>query len=57
VVGATTVAQESRVLLADEPVASLGPETAEAVLSLLQMLARTKEPCISLTWRSALRTE
>lgn len=37
---ARALAQESRVLLADEPVASLDPDTAVSVLSLLQSLAR-----------------
>ena len=39
---ARALAQESRILLADEPVASLDPETAASVLSLMQTLARTK---------------
>lgn len=39
---ARALAQESRILLADEPVASLDPETAASVLSLMQHLARTK---------------
>lgn len=39
---ARALAQESRVILADEPVASLDPQTAEAVLSLLRSLARDK---------------
>lgn len=38
---ARAIAQESRVLLADEPVASLDPETAVAILSLLRNLTRT----------------
>ncbi len=37
---ARALAQESRILLADEPVASLDPETAEAILELMQTLAR-----------------
>ncbi|MGF1651306.1 MAG: phosphonate ABC transporter ATP-binding protein [Hyphomicrobiaceae bacterium] len=37
---ARALAQESRVLLADEPVASLDPETAIAILELLRNLAR-----------------
>lgn len=37
---ARTLAQECRVLLADEPVASLDPDTAIMVLSLLKDLAR-----------------
>jgi phosphonate transport system ATP-binding protein len=37
---ARALAQEPRVLLADEPVASLDPEAAETVLALLQRLAR-----------------
>jgi phosphonate transport system ATP-binding protein len=32
--------QRARILLADEPVASLDPQTAEAVLGLLRDLAR-----------------
>ena len=39
---ARALAQESRILLADEPVASLDPESAEAMLSLMQSLARSK---------------
>jgi phosphonate transport system ATP-binding protein len=35
------IAQESCVLLADEPVASLDPETAAAILSLLRDLTHT----------------
>lgn len=38
---ARAIAQESRVLLADEPVASLDPETAVAILALLRELTRT----------------
>ncbi len=37
---ARALAQQARVLLADEPVASLDPANAEAILSLLQSLAR-----------------
>ena len=39
---ARALAQESRVLLADEPVASLDPETAVSVLSLMKSLTRTQ---------------
>lgn len=39
---ARALAQESRILLADEPVASLDPESAAAVLSLMHTLARDK---------------
>lgn len=39
---ARALAQESRVLLADEPVASLDPENAEAILSLMRSLARRR---------------
>ncbi len=38
---ARALAQESRVLLADEPVASLDPETAASVLALMHSLARS----------------
>jgi phosphonate transport system ATP-binding protein len=38
---ARALAQESRILLADEPVASLDPETAASVLTLMQDLTRT----------------
>ena len=38
---ARAMAQESRILLADEPVASLDPETAVAILDLLRRLARS----------------
>jgi phosphonate transport system ATP-binding protein len=37
---ARALAQESRVLLADEPVASLDPETAAGILALMRQLAR-----------------
>jgi phosphonate transport system ATP-binding protein len=37
---ARALAQDSRILLADEPVASLDPETASAVLALLRGLTR-----------------
>jgi phosphonate transport system ATP-binding protein len=37
---ARAIAQQSRIILADEPVASLDPATAEAVLALLSELAR-----------------
>ena len=39
---ARALAQESRILLADEPVASLDPESAASVLSLMHTLARDK---------------
>jgi phosphonate transport system ATP-binding protein len=39
---ARTLVQESRVILADEPVASLDPPNAELVLSLLRDLARER---------------
>ena len=39
---ARALAQESRVLLADEPVASLDPETARSVLGLIRGLAHEK---------------
>lgn len=39
---ARALAQESRVILADEPVASLDPETAEQILELLRHLAKSK---------------
>jgi phosphonate transport system ATP-binding protein len=39
---ARALAQQSRILLADEPVASLDPDSAEAMLSLMQSLARSK---------------
>jgi phosphonate transport system ATP-binding protein len=38
---ARALAQESRVLLADEPVASLDPDTAVSVLRLMQALTRS----------------
>ncbi len=37
---ARALAQQSRILLADEPVASLDPDTAASVLELMQALAR-----------------
>ena len=40
---ARALAQRPRVLLADEPVASLDPEAAEDVMRLLQRLARTQQ--------------
>jgi phosphonate transport system ATP-binding protein len=39
---ARALAQDSTILLADEPVASLDPETAASVLALMQSLARTR---------------
>lgn len=39
---ARALAQDSRVILADEPVASLDPETAELILDLLRHLSRSK---------------
>ena len=39
---ARALAQESRVLLADEPVASLDPETAVAILTLMRDVARAR---------------
>ena len=38
---ARALAQESRILLADEPVASLDPETAVAIMELLRGLAKS----------------
>jgi phosphonate transport system ATP-binding protein len=40
---ARSLAQRPRVLLADEPVASLDPEAAEEIMRLLQRLARTEK--------------
>jgi phosphonate transport system ATP-binding protein len=39
---ARTLAQESRLILADEPVASLDPESAKGVLSILRAIARER---------------
>ncbi len=39
---ARVLAQESRFILADEPVASLDPETAESVLDILRAIARER---------------
>lgn len=39
---ARALAQESRVLLADEPVASLDPEAAQTILTLMRDLTRTR---------------
>jgi phosphonate transport system ATP-binding protein len=39
---ARALAQRPRVLLADEPVASLDPEAAEEIMRLLQRLARSE---------------
>jgi phosphonate transport system ATP-binding protein len=38
---ARALAQKSRIILADEPVASLDPETAEAILGILRGLTRS----------------
>jgi phosphonate transport system ATP-binding protein len=38
---ARAIAQESRIILADEPVASLDPETAASILELLHRLTRS----------------
>ena len=38
---ARALAQRSRIILADEPVASLDPATADAILGLLRQLARS----------------
>lgn len=39
---ARAIAQESRILLADEPVSSLDPETAATVMTLIRSLAETR---------------
>jgi len=39
---ARALAQDSRVLLADEPVASLDPETAVAILTLMRDISRAR---------------
>lgn len=46
---ARALAQRAPVLLADEPVASLDPENAEAVLGLLQSLARREALAVLLS--------
>ena len=46
---ARALAQESRVILADEPVASLDPDTAVSVLTLLQSLARSRKLAVLCT--------
>jgi phosphonate transport system ATP-binding protein len=46
---ARALAQDSRVLLADEPVASLDPETAGEILDLMQTLARSKGLAVLVT--------
>jgi phosphonate transport system ATP-binding protein len=46
---ARALAQESRVLLADEPVASLDPENATAILSLMRSLAHRRSLAILCT--------
>ncbi len=46
---ARALSQESRILLADEPVASLDPETARATLSLMREVARTKKIAVLCT--------
>jgi phosphonate transport system ATP-binding protein len=46
---ARALAQESHVLLADEPVASLDPETAASVLALLQRISRQRRMAVLCT--------
>jgi len=46
---ARALAQESRVLLADEPIASLDPETAVTILTLMRDLARSRGMAILCT--------
>ena len=46
---ARALAQESRIILADEPVASLDPDAAVSVLLLLQSLARSRKLAVLCT--------
>lgn len=46
---ARALAQDSRILLADEPIASLDPETARAILSLMRNLARDNSMAVLCT--------
>ena len=46
---ARALAQDSRVLLADEPVASLDPENAVAILSLMRDIARARSMAVLCT--------
>ena len=46
---ARAIAQESRIILADEPVASLDPETSIAILELLHRQTRTSEMAVVCT--------
>jgi phosphonate transport system ATP-binding protein len=54
---ARALAQDSRVLLADEPVASLDPEAAVAILALLKGLARTANLAVCCTLHQPLLAE
>jgi phosphonate transport system ATP-binding protein len=54
---ARAIAQQSTVLLADEPVASLDPETASAILELLKSLAQTSGLSVLCTLHQPLLAE
>lgn len=54
---ARTIAQQSTIILADEPVASLDPDTAVSILELLHRLSRTSGIAVVCTLHQPLLAE